>query len=133
MIECDEVGDGYYFSYKSKPNGYGGYHPVSMFLNHDGLRFRKRITNWWGYFSNFPGVITGSWVNDLVHPFRKKMDFTYSFNPFKDGLLQFFWMVQPDGRYYADDDGFGMEHDAEIILMSYMDTNGYFVRPFEHV
>ena len=41
------------------------------------------------------------------------------------------WQIQPDGRYWADDDGFGMEDDEEITLYSFIDQNGKFMGPFQ--
>ncbi|MCD8022031.1 MAG: hypothetical protein LUF30_03325, partial [Lachnospiraceae bacterium] len=57
--------------------------------------------------------------------------FTVGYNRFQeDGLAEFFWMVQPDGRYWADDDGFGMENDMEIMLCAKIDKTGRFITPF---
>ena len=33
---------------------------------------------------------------------------------FSDGICCLCWMLHPDGRYYADEDGFGMEDDDEF-------------------
>lgn len=38
-------------------------------------------------------------------------------------------MVQPDGRYYADD-GFGREDDEEVTLCTLPDQRGRFAAPF---
>lgn len=48
-----------------------------------------------------------------------------------DGRALFLWEVQPDGRYWADDDGFGMENDEEIILYSVM-RDGRLTTPFRY-
>ena len=40
------------------------------------------------------------------------------------------WEIQPDGRYWADGDGFGAESDYEIQLYSYLDVQGKFTAPF---
>lgn len=34
------------------------------------------------------------------------------------------WRVQPDGRYYSDDDGFGAERQDEVELYAYTDDEG---------
>ncbi len=34
------------------------------------------------------------------------------------------WTVQPDGRYWADEDGFGADNDREITLHGWIDANG---------
>lgn len=40
------------------------------------------------------------------------------------------WMVQPDGRYWEDEYGFGRSFDEEIILYAYLNNNGSFITPF---
>ena len=125
-----DLEDGYYFSYQEKPNGRGGFHPVNLTLNHDASGLHEKITDSEGWFLNFPGVVDGDWQNKLTHPFREKMEFVYGVKPTSQGGWEFFWEVQPDGMYYMDDDGFGMENDIEIQLMSYMDRHGRFICPF---
>lgn len=45
-------------------------------------------------------------------------------------MAEFHWIVQPDGRYWADDGGFGMENDVEIELCAKFNKEGIFVTPF---
>ena len=40
------------------------------------------------------------------------------------------WMIQPDGRYWADDDGFGGSGALEVQLYAYIDENGKFLSKF---
>lgn len=126
------VFEGYYFSYQNLPNGWGGYHPVNLTFNHDEKGLHKQITSEDGTFLEFPGVVEGSWRQDLVHTFREQIEFVFSYNrPSNEkDLLDFCWMVQPDGRYYADEDGFGMENDEEIVLVAGLDRQGRFTGPF---
>lgn len=124
------MGDGYYIAYDQVPNGYGGYHEVDMRLYRDGKLIRK-ITDERGFFLDFPGVVHGSWEYDVKGKFVPQVRFVNSIYPFgEDGLADFRWMVQPDGRYWADDDGFGMENDIEINLVSKLNKEGRFVTPF---
>ena len=37
---------------------------------------------------------------------------------------------QPDGFYWADEDGFGAENDSEIVLYADLDAKGVFKGPF---
>lgn len=39
--------------------------------------------------------------------------------------------VQPDGLYWEDEDGFGMEDNVEINLCAKFDKNGQFVTKFQ--
>ena len=43
---------------------------------------------------------------------------------FHNGVAQVDWQLNPDGRYYQDDDGYGMTDDEEIEIYGFIDTNG---------
>ena len=131
-LEVTRVYEGYYFSYRTVPNGWGGYHPVNLTFNHDEKGLQKPISSGNGTFLEFPGVVEGSWRKYLEHPFREQIEFVFNTGrpSSENELLTFYWMVQPDGRYYADEDGFGMEDDEEIVLVTGMDRQGRFTGPF---
>lgn len=40
------------------------------------------------------------------------------------------WVVNPDGMYYRDEDGFGMTDDDEINLEGAIDRQGNVVKKF---
>ena len=42
-------------------------------------------------------------------------------------------MLYPDGRYFADEDGFGMEDNDEVTVYCVLDENLQVVRPFAPV
>lgn len=44
-------------------------------------------------------------------------------NDFKDGLCALCWTTYPDGRYFADEDGFGGEDNDEEILFCIINTD----------
>ena len=48
----------------------------------------------------------------------------------KDGLIALCWTLYPDGRYFADEDGFGMEDNDEEKVFCVMDDELNVVRPF---
>ena len=52
---------------------------------------------------------------------------------FKDGLCAISWMLYPDGRYFADSDGFGMEDNDEEEVYAIIDTNLDVVKPFRPI
>ena len=52
---------------------------------------------------------------------------------FKDGLCAISWMLYPDGRYFADSDGFGMEDNDEEEVYAIIDTNLDIVEPFRPI
>lgn len=43
---------------------------------------------------------------------------------YKIGVAEVSWQINPDGRYYMDEDGYGMTDDEEIIIYSYVDRAG---------
>lgn len=52
---------------------------------------------------------------------------------FKDGLCAISWMLYPDGRYFADEDGFGMEDNDEEEVYVIIDTDLNIVEPFRPI
>ena len=52
------------------------------------------------------------------------------FTPVGQDAMRMVWRIQPDGRYWADEGGFGMENDLEICLYSMLDAEGNFAHPF---
>lgn len=49
---------------------------------------------------------------------------------FHQGKASVTWTLQPDGRYWADEDGFGGTDDEEVNMVAYIDTQGKVVKPF---
>lgn len=52
---------------------------------------------------------------------------------FKNGVAQVSWQLNPDGRYYMDDDGFGMTDDEEIEIYGFIDHNAKVVVKFRNI
>ena len=50
---------------------------------------------------------------------------------YQDGLAYVEWMLYPDGRYFADEDGFGMEDNDEVNIAAYIDTQCRVVVKFQ--
>lgn len=55
----------------------------------------------------------------------------FGINEFKSGVAYVSWTLQPDGRYYADEDGFGMEDDDEINVYAFIDCSANILIPFQ--
>ena len=51
----------------------------------------------------------------------------------KNGLIALSWMLYPDGRYFADEDGFGMEDNDEVTVYCVINEDLEVVRPFAPV
>lgn len=52
---------------------------------------------------------------------------------FKNGVAEVEWQLNPDGRYYMDDDGFGMTSDVEINIYGFVNTEGKVVVKFQTI
>lgn len=92
---------------------------------------RKMLIDSKGRIQSFPGMVKEDfWVKE-VPPARIKPQvcFRSSFEKREKGWI-FLWQLQPDGWYWADEGGFGGEHDAEVVLYTYLDDNGNFTGPF---
>lgn len=48
----------------------------------------------------------------------------------ENGLFALCWMLYPDGRYFADSDGFGGEDNDELTVYCVMNDNLEVIRPF---
>lgn len=51
---------------------------------------------------------------------------------FKDGISVVEWQLNPDGRYFRDEDGYGMTDDEEISIKGKIDVNGHIVQKFHY-
>ena len=54
-----------------------------------------------------------------------------SIEGYQDGIARVDWMLYPDGRYFADEDGFGMEDNDEVNITAYIDTQCRVVVKFQ--
>lgn len=50
-----------------------------------------------------------------------------------NGVAEVSWQLNPDGRYYMDDDGFGMTNDREIKIYGFIDQNAKVVVKFRNI
>lgn len=111
-------------------NGHG--ETTEVVLNDLEHNYQKVIVNHDGFFEDFPGIVQGRWTRYLIGKFdfdEGRVCFRTSFEKQGEGY-RCLWEVQPDGRYWADADGFGAENDSEIILYADLDVRGVFKEPF---
>lgn len=52
---------------------------------------------------------------------------------FKNGVAEVSWQLNPDGRYYMDEDGYGMTDDEEVEIYGFIDQNANVVVKFRHI
>lgn len=67
----------------------------------------------------------------------KKKEIRYAginrWDGFKDGLCAISWMLYPDGQYFADSDGYGMEDNNEEEVYAIIDTELNIIKPFRPI
>lgn len=51
---------------------------------------------------------------------------------FKNGIAEVQWQLIPDGRYWMDEDGFGMTPDEELNIYGFIDREAYVVEKFRY-
>ena len=51
---------------------------------------------------------------------------------FENGVCIICWTLYPDGRYFADEDGFGMEDNKELTVYAVIDKNMKVLKPFSN-
>lgn len=52
---------------------------------------------------------------------------------FESGVAQVSWQLNPDGRYYMDEDGYGMTDDEEVEIYGFIDTTGKVLVKFKNI
>lgn len=84
-------------------------------------------------FCNFPGIEDEDEVSRYIGEGSLKPYIRYRsiFEKMPDDKIMMIWQVQPDGRFWEDDDGFGGSNDPEVHLYSCLDSNGKFTSPFK--
>lgn len=55
----------------------------------------------------------------------------FAVDKFKNGVAMVTWTLYPDGRYFMDEDGYGMEDNDESVLYGFIDTHAQVVVPFQ--
>lgn len=126
-----KLGNGFYWEFEQVYNGMGGYRMMNVYLlKINDSTYRQCIVNENGHIQNFPGFCDGEWKKELQYPLNNKILFDFWISAYKDGKAFVSWTLQPDGRYFEDEDGFGAENCEEVSLYSYLDEEGKFTEPF---
>ena len=91
---------------------------------------RKTIVDNSGRIMDFPGVAYPNLVSLYYKGYLDQQIRYSSHISILDGQYALIWQIQPDGRYWEDDDGFGGTSEDEIELYAHLDEAGNFVEPF---
>ena len=106
--------------------------PARVDFINESLDIHKTIVDDSGNILHFPGIenpeeVLAQLKDDLPEP---RIYYRTDFERRRDGLFLMIWQIQPDGRYWADSDGYGMTNDEEVRLYSLIDERGNFLFPF---
>lgn len=52
---------------------------------------------------------------------------------FQNGVAEVEWQLQPDGRYWMDEDGYGMTPDERISVYGFIDTSCKVIVPYQTI
>ena len=106
---------------------------AEVIFTNNSRNITKMIVDDNGHICNFPGF-------DEPEEIRKHLEngnlpepvirFRTDFKRESDGRFLMIWEIQPDGRYWEDEDGFGGTSDIEVCLYSHIDESGCFTEPF---
>lgn len=55
----------------------------------------------------------------------------FAVEKFKEGIALVEWTLYPDGRYFMDEDGYGMEDNDASVLYGFIDTHANVLIPFQ--
>jgi len=104
----------------------------SVFFVDESRGIRKMLIDSKGNIQNFPGMVKEEfWIREVAPNYLKpQIRFRSSFEKRDSGWI-FLWQIQPDGWYWADEDGFGAENDSEVTLYTLVDMDGKFTQPFQ--
>jgi len=94
---------------------------------------KKKLVDKMGKILNFPGIEKEEfWTKEVTSPnaFQPQIRFRTSFEKRENSWIML-WQIQPDGRYWEDEDGYGMEKEEEVVLYTFVDQNGDFTGPFQ--
>lgn len=103
----------------------------SVYFVDEARGIRKQIVDSRGCICSFPGIVEEDfWVRQVTpNALQPQICFRTSFTK-RDDRFMMLWQIQPDGFYWADEDGFGAENDPEVTLYAFLDENGDFTGPF---
>ena len=71
-------------------------------------------------------------ATDCAHLARKMIAYyRFDVERFKNGKAEVIWTLQPEGCYYADEDGFGSTDDEEVCIKAVIDTHCQVLEKFK--
>lgn len=106
-----------------------GHEECKVVFLHPARGIRRTVIDGGGRICGFPGLDRTDPHMPALQP-APRVQYRTEFTRMPDGRHRMLWQIQPDGRYWADEDGFGMTSDEEITLYTFLDESGRFTAPF---
>lgn len=103
---------------------------VEVIFTNERKSITRTIVDNNGAILSFPGVDNANVRGVNPRCLEPIVRFRTDFERQPDDSILMLWQVQPDGRYWEDEDGFGSTNDEEILLFTTIDTDGCFTGPF---
>jgi len=69
-------------------------------------------------------TLTGVPFNIMTRVYAGNAHYPTIIHQYSNGRAEVRWTIHPDGRYFMDEDGYGMTDDDEIVLHGYIDRSG---------
>ncbi len=121
--------------YKNIKNPYFAYKLLCLpvfFQDRKALDFIKKTIDEHGQFIHFPGIEEREeWLKEQRVKIFHDVHYEAQFFLLNDNECLVIWLMQPDGMYWMDDDGFGMEDDLPIYFYGVVDKTGHFLDQFK--
>lgn len=98
---------------------------ASLFINPEDLTLQNvedKDINW--------NSLNGLDENCIERAKSRNAFYPTNIRGFRHGTAEVEWQLKPDGRFYMDEDGFGMTDDEEVSLIGRIDRAGKIVKRF---
>lgn len=69
----------------------------------------------------------------VANAYRLAAYYPFDIYPYRNGVAYVCWTLYPDGMYFRDEDGYGMEPCVEESVGAYIDTNCEVLVKFQNV
>ena len=118
-----------WYTYGTQDRGKAG------IIMHDRVRkIKKVIVDKQGLIQDFPGILHPEVIaphyTQNMENIKPYVQYRTEMEKKPEGHI-LIWELQPDGRYWEDEDGFGASSDSEIRLYGRLDDAGNWKGPFQ--
>lgn len=121
-----------YFSTGKKPTAFRLKKFDVFFSDEECLKTINAILDEDGKILNFPGIAEDErWKSKQRVRICEDVRYEAQFHCIDNDRTLMLWLIQPNGWYWVDEDGFGFTGDSSIKLYSVIDSCGRFESEFK--